>query len=117
MLIDNIFLEFKNKYDFLYHTYDGTNGHCSIFAFYLYDFFVQKVFQPQICSLNKDIHFWIIVNNYCIDARGVFISHDSITKDFKKYIISTRYTKIYINDLSNYIFKRFDLQLTLNSIV
>lgn len=116
MLIDDVFLEFKNTYNFLYNTYDGINGHCSIFAYYLYSFFIQKGFQPKIFSLNKDVHFWIEVDNYCIDSRRTFKSNDAITKDFQKYIVSTRYTQLSISELCSYIFKRFNLKLTPNCI-
>lgn len=115
-MIDNIFLEFKNTYNFLYNNYDGINRDCSIFAYYLYHFFSQKGFQPKIFSLNKDIHFWIEVNNYYVDCRGIFKSKETIAKDFQKYVVSTRYTQIHINKLSNYILKRFNLKLTPNCI-
>lgn len=115
-MIDNTFLEFKNTYNFLYNRYDGINGHCSIFAYYLYHFFSQKGFQPKIFSLNKDIHFWIEIDQHFIDCRGVFKSKKTIIKDFQKYAISIRYTQVHINELSSYIFKRFNLKLTPNYI-
>lgn len=107
MDLNIIFNNFKIAYASLYNMYDGINGHCSIFAYYLYEYFSIKGFSTKIYTLNKGIHFWIEVESYIIDSRGIFTNRNLMLNPFKKYVVSERITEVSVKYLNTYITKRF----------
>lgn len=82
---------------------DGLNGDCGIYAYCLYNFFKDYYFNLKIFSLNKGIHYWIEINNYPIDCKGIHKNRIDCLRIFDKYIVKQRIQEISINDLKKIV--------------
>ena len=106
MNILSLFDKFKEDEIDLYKTKDCVNGDCSVFALRLYDYYSKNGYNPHINMLNKGIHFWINIDSYFIDGRGIFKSQNDIMHCFKKYVVRERVSQINRENLCRYIIKK-----------
>lgn len=101
-----LFNKFMENEENLYKTKDCINGDCSIFALKLYDYYFKEGYEPNINMLNKGVHFWITIDNYFIDGRGVFKSQKELLVYFKKYVVKERISILERDGLKRYILNK-----------
>ena len=88
------FQEFEKLYKERLKNLDGLNGDCKEYAELLAEFLIRKKYSPSILCLNRGIHYWVEVDGYSIDCRGVFKEREKLIKDFIKFTNKTRISYI-----------------------
>lgn len=92
--IYTIFEDFKNENIELFKYKDGLNGDCKLFAIKLFNHYKNHNFNPKIYCTNKGIHYWIEINEFAIDCRGVFKNRNLLLRYFKKFITKERISAV-----------------------
>ena len=103
--------EFSLKFYEILNKLDGLNGDCSVYAYLLALFSIEYNKPTKIFSMNKGVHFWVEIDGFHIDCRGIFISIEKISSDFDCFVVKKRVTEVSIDFLKKYILnnkKKFD---------